>query len=82
MARITIASLQAVIDTQAAANTALLRDIRELRSQIDALMVAQRPSRQAAKPLVQRTMRAPHQLPAHMAAARELAMRTGASVKV
>lgn len=62
-------------------NAQLIDENIRLRAQCDALeqRLASKP---AAKPLVRRTPYVAHALPAHMAAARELAMRTGACVKV
>lgn len=57
----------------------LIAKINEMEREIDAMLVAERPSRHVATQNVARTQRA---LPAHMQAAKELAMRTGAVVRV
>lgn len=53
----------------------LIAKINEMEREIDAMLVAERPSRRVAN-ITQRA------LPAHMQAAKELAMRTGAVVRV
>lgn len=75
MARITIASLQSTI-------TALEAQLAEVTRERDGLLVAQRPSRQTAAPAPRvHAERPTSDFRARCAAARELAMRTGAVVR-
>lgn len=77
MARITIASLQSTI-------TALEAQLAEVTRERDSLLVAQRPSRQTAAPAPRShdAERPVSDFRARCAAARELAMRTGAVVRM
>ena len=58
----------------------LIAKINEMEREIDAMLVAERPSRHVAMHTA--TMNMQRKLPAHMQAAKELAMRTGAVVRV